>query len=262
MPKIDMGRAWDQMAKDDSLYHFPRGGDEVEIADWLSEARVRVEAYTTDFFASQRFSPAGRRVLEIGCGAGRQTSWLARMFADVLAVDVSKDLLTTAQAFNTAATNVRWLHVNGEDFHEIQDSTVDFAYSSDVFKHIPSKAIVRGLLAETRRALKPGGLFRIDLACYTSSFVKVAGVPVLPRSLLRATPSWLRYSLHRLRCLVNRQPFQPMSIHPATIGVRFRRSELPGLIRSAGLELLSVEPDRVAPGASWKVWCMGRRPAQ
>lgn len=260
MPKVDVSKAWDEIAKDDFMYHFPRSSNPEELADWLREAGERVEAYTKDFFASQKFSPSGKRVLEIGCGAGRYTYWLSRMFAEVTAIDVSNAMLARAQEFNRGANNIRWLQVNGEDFHQFGDETFDFVFSSDVFKHVPSKEIVRNLFAETKRVLKAGGLFRIDFARNSQDYLKLAGIPLLPRRFFRLAPPWVLTPLQRLRCWMTRQPFRPMSVHPVTLGVRFRQSELASLIKGTGLELLAMEPDGFATGAEWKVWCIGRRP--
>jgi SAM-dependent methyltransferase len=259
MPKVDMGKAWDEIAKDDSMYHFPRSSNPDEIVDWLQEAGDQLEAYTKDFFAAQGFSASGKRVLEIGCGPGRYTYWLSRMFADVTAIDVSNAMLAHAQEFNRGASNIRWLQVNGEDLHQCGDETFDFVFSSDVFKHVPSKEIVRNLFAETRRVLKPGGLFRIDFARYSQHYLRLAGIPLLPRRVFRFAPPWVLSPLQRLRCWVTRQPFRPMSVHPATLGVRFKQSELTSLIKGTGLELLAMEPDRFAYGAEWRVWYLGRR---
>ena len=49
----------------------------------------------------------GMRVLELGCGTGYFTRELARSGADVIAVDVSPELLEIAKA-NCSAPNVRY----------------------------------------------------------------------------------------------------------------------------------------------------------
>jgi methylase of polypeptide subunit release factors len=86
-----MRNDWDRRARENARYYIATGR-----ADWTDE----------EFFASgeqqvagqilndmenvcQGRNPASMRVLEIGCGAGRITGALARIFGEVHAVDIS-----------------------------------------------------------------------------------------------------------------------------------------------------------------------------
>ena len=93
----------------------------------------------------------GMTILELGCGAGYFAKELARSGAEIVAIDVSIDLLEIAKA-NCSASNVRY---------EIQDAcaltypgaTFDSVVGSSVLHHLEIKAA----LHEIHRVLKPGG---------------------------------------------------------------------------------------------------------
>ena len=93
----------------------------------------------------------GMRVLELGCGTGYFTRELARLGADVIAVDVSPELLEIAKA-NCSMPNVRY---------EIQDASA-LSYSSAMFDSVVGSSVLHHLeikeaLQEIYRVLKAGG---------------------------------------------------------------------------------------------------------
>jgi SAM-dependent methyltransferase len=93
----------------------------------------------------------GMTVLELGCGTGSFTRELARSGADVIAIDVSPELLEIAKA-NFSAPNVQ---------HEIQNAyslsypegRFDSVVGSSVLHHLEIKEALR----DVYRVLKPAG---------------------------------------------------------------------------------------------------------
>jgi 2-polyprenyl-3-methyl-5-hydroxy-6-metoxy-1,4-benzoquinol methylase len=93
----------------------------------------------------------GMTILELGCGAGYFTKELARSGAEIVAIDVSADLLEIAKA-NCPASNVRY---------EIQDAcaltyphaTFDSVVGSSILHHLEIEPAIR----QIHRVLKPGG---------------------------------------------------------------------------------------------------------
>jgi len=55
----------------------------------------------------------GSRVLEIGCGVGRLTRGLAAKAGEVIALDVSAEMLARARDHNEELDNVTWLLGDG-----------------------------------------------------------------------------------------------------------------------------------------------------
>ena len=95
--------------------------------------------------------------VEIGCGAGRMTTGLSRVFDRVFAIDVSPDQIATAKRFlGTDADQVEFSLVDRAEIRLQNDSCVGM-FSSHVFQHLPSLLDIEAYLAETHRVLKQGG---------------------------------------------------------------------------------------------------------
>jgi SAM-dependent methyltransferase len=149
-------RFWDERAREDAFFfvdtrlpyrggehgRFWSGGEEV-VSRMLEMLGVELEP--TDV------------VVDIGCGIGRLTRALAARAAEVLALDVSSEMLARAQQLNAHLGNVRWLHSDGTTLAPIADSSVDACFSHVVFNHIPDPAITLGYVREMGRVLRPGG---------------------------------------------------------------------------------------------------------
>jgi SAM-dependent methyltransferase len=93
----------------------------------------------------------GMNVLELGCGTGYFTRELARSGADIIAIDVSPELLEIART-NCSAPNVRY---------EIQNA-YELNYPDDIFDSVVGSSVLHHLeiekaSCEIYRVLKPGG---------------------------------------------------------------------------------------------------------
>jgi 2-polyprenyl-3-methyl-5-hydroxy-6-metoxy-1,4-benzoquinol methylase len=94
---------------------------------------------------------AGIRVLEVGCGTGLFTAMLAESGAEILAIDISPDLLAQAQARGLPAACVRFAVARLEDGH--LPGRFDAVVGSSVLHHLE----LRPALARLRALLRPGG---------------------------------------------------------------------------------------------------------
>jgi SAM-dependent methyltransferase len=120
-----------------------------EIWNWESPAGKLRWARRVKMLSSH-LKP-GMTVLELGCGTGSFTRELARSGADVIAIDVSPELLEIAKA-NFSAPNVQ---------HEIQNAyslsypegRFDSVVGSSVLHHLEIKEALR----DVYRVLKPAG---------------------------------------------------------------------------------------------------------
>src|SRR6184192_2886095 len=90
-------------------------------------------------------------VLELGCGTGYFTRELARSGAEIIAIDVSPELLNIARA-NCSAPNVRYEIQNAYDL-SYSDAVFDSVVGSSVLHHLE----IQDALREIYRVLKPGG---------------------------------------------------------------------------------------------------------
>jgi len=120
-----------------------------EIWNWESPAgRLRWARRVK--MLSSHLKP-GMTVLELGCGAGYFTQELARSGADIVAIDVSPELLEIARA-NCSAPNVRYQIQNAQAL-SYSEAVFDSVVGSSVLHHLEIEEALR----EIYRVLKPMG---------------------------------------------------------------------------------------------------------
>jgi ubiquinone/menaquinone biosynthesis C-methylase UbiE len=160
-----MREDWDQRARENARYYV-----NTERNDWTDDQFFRsgeqtvMEEILTDMTnICQGIWPRRMRVLEIGCGAGRVTRALAQIFGEVHAVDVSGEMVKLARQ---ALSDLPTAHVyqnNGRDLDVIPGGNYDFAFSTIVFQHIPSREVIESYVREVNRLLRPGALFKFQV---------------------------------------------------------------------------------------------------
>jgi SAM-dependent methyltransferase len=191
----EMRRFWNARAREDAFYFVDtrqryRGTDRErfwdadELVDYvLSELDLKLDENAV--------------VLEIGCGIGRITRCLAARTREVVALDVSDEMLSRARALNPELQNVRWVQGDGITLAGIEPASIDACMSVVVLQHVPDPEITLGYMREVGRVLRPGGWAalqvsndpsihrpRDSLAQRALSLVKLA-----PRG--RRHPAWL-----------------------------------------------------------------------
>ena len=103
------------------------------------------------------------RVLEIGCGAGRVTRALANLFGEVHGVDVSGEMVRQAQTGLAGPAQCVRVPEQRKGLDSGTALQFDFAFSSIVFQHIPSREIIENYVREVSRLLRPGALFKFQV---------------------------------------------------------------------------------------------------
>lgn len=96
---------------------------------------------------------ASGRVLEIGCGTGKNTVWLAERAAHVTAVDLSEGMLDQARRKVTGA-NVRFVQADILKPWDFRDGEYDLVTFSLVLEHIDA---LDPIFQEAARSLVTGG---------------------------------------------------------------------------------------------------------
>lgn len=179
-----MERDWDERARENARYWVATGKRDWTDEEFFESGRRTVaEQILNDMInICQGKAPREMRVLEIGCGAGRVTRALAEVFGEVHGVDVSGEMIRRAEEACRGFSNVRLYKNNGMDLSVLPPVEFDFAFSSIVFQHIPSLAIIENYVREVHRVLRPGGLFKFqvqgDPTLETSPEDTWLGVPV------------------------------------------------------------------------------------
>jgi 2-polyprenyl-6-hydroxyphenyl methylase / 3-demethylubiquinone-9 3-methyltransferase len=163
------------MAVDNEIYN--RSGDiwwdEHEPLNTIRTAinPARIE-YFTRVLRQLGIDPAGKTVVDIGCGGGLFAEEWARMGARVIGVDPSAPSLQTARAHaESQGISIDYREGTGEKL-PLEDASVDIACCVDVLEHVSN---LDAVLAETARVLRPGGVYLFDTINRTrlSKFVMI-----------------------------------------------------------------------------------------
>lgn len=139
-------RWWDGAADEYQAEHgeFLRDAGFIWCPEGLDEAEARLLGEVR-----------GRRVLEIGCGAGQCGRWLVAQGASVAGFDLSYRQLQHSRRIDEATgTAVPAVQADAAAI-PFRDESFDLACSA--FGALPFVADARAVLAEVRRVLKPGG---------------------------------------------------------------------------------------------------------
>ena len=160
-----MRQDWDQRARENARYYVNTANNQWTDDDFFASGeRTVAEEILTDLGnICQGKLPNTMRILEIGCGAGRVTRALARLFGEVHAVDVSVEMIRQARQALRDNPNVFLYQNNGQDLASLPALEFDFAFSSIVFQHIPSREIIENYVREVHRLLRPGALFKFQV---------------------------------------------------------------------------------------------------
>ena len=113
-----------------------------------------------------------RRLLDIGCGAGRNAVPLARMGWNVLGIDLSWPMLVAARdrAANDDERGRLCLAMAPMDHLPVRTSSVDFIVAHGIWNLAPSVATFRRAVAEAARVARPGAaLFVFTPACVSTA---------------------------------------------------------------------------------------------
>lgn len=105
----------------------------------------------------------GREILEVGCGTGRNTEWLARSEAgasNIIGLDFSEEMLAQAKA-RVTDKRVRFVQHDIQKPWPTADASADVAIAMLILEHVEH---LEPVFAEAARTLRSGGeLFICEL---------------------------------------------------------------------------------------------------
>ena len=160
-----MAEDWDARARENARYYVATcKQDWTDEEFYASGERAVAEQILNDMInICQGLDPKQMRVIEIGCGAGRITRALANVFGEVHGVDVSAEMIAQAQRAVSDRPNAHVYQNNGKDLTVLPPGPYDFAFSTIVFQHIPSREVIYSYVREVNRLLRPGALFKFQV---------------------------------------------------------------------------------------------------
>lgn len=120
----------------------------------------------SDYFATldRAFEKAGK-ILDVGCGAGRDCACLLGKGKDVYGVDASPEMLAEAKALfkrKGHSSDGRLFQGALPDLSQFSDGEFDGLLCSAVLMHLPEEAIFDAVYS-LRRVLRPGGVLLISV---------------------------------------------------------------------------------------------------
>jgi len=142
--------------------------------------------YLIPEFAGWGVDPAGKRVLEVGCGNGGCGAEFARHGARVVMMDVDERLVRLAIEHNAregVAADARAGDALDEDAPFWGLGPFDIVLFRDVMEHVASPAAALGIV---RRHLAPGGVVLVVFPPYYSPYG--GHQQILPRKKILAVP--------------------------------------------------------------------------
>ena len=125
-----------------------------------------IDIYLFDQLLKGRLKP-GMRVLDAGCGSGRNLVYLLRSGYEVYGIDESEDAIRQVrQLASTLAPQLSPNNFRTEPVEQLSfaDESVDVVVSSAVLHFARSEEHWQAMLEEMWRVLRPGGIFFARLA--------------------------------------------------------------------------------------------------
>ena len=133
-----------------------RYADPGEVEHYRRRAGDGLRAW--EAWVCQRQVRAGARVLDVGCGAGREALALAERGCRVVGVDIGRELLASARAqARMRGIALSLCRTDGRVLPFADGSFDHVALWSQVLANVPGAATRAALLAEARRVLVPEG---------------------------------------------------------------------------------------------------------
>lgn len=107
MDRGAMERDWDVRAKQDAKGYI--ASKEYQGEAFFGEGTRQVHEFCDGFFQKEAFQPAGKRMLDIGCGIGRMERGFAEMFGEVWGLDVSGEMVAQAKEANRQFEEIKFV---------------------------------------------------------------------------------------------------------------------------------------------------------
>jgi ubiquinone/menaquinone biosynthesis C-methylase UbiE len=127
---------------------------------WNYDEFVLSRDVLTDLDVLDRLvQPAGKDVVDVGCGSGALVRALAGRGARVTGVEISEEQLAPALAFDDGGPSARYV-VGRAQRLPLEDGSVDAAVFMRTLHHVPPAELFDAL-REARRVLRPGGLLYV-----------------------------------------------------------------------------------------------------
>jgi SAM-dependent methyltransferase len=181
MSQLRSNIEWEQWGAEDPLFgavNWP-GKEKGSVTAWTDQEFYALgKSDWVDFLGQwQHYGITKDSCLEIGCGTGRFTKQLSLIFTQLVAVDISADMITYAKA-RMETENVEFFLSDGVRLPQ-PDCSVTAVFSAYVLQHLDNIEIGLTYFREMYRVLAIGGTLMVQLPLYQwptsehSTFTKI-----------------------------------------------------------------------------------------
>lgn len=114
----------------------------------------------TDYCVSFAPELANKTILEVGCGNGIQTMYIAEIHTSskIIGIDLNRDNISLASQIKNGLGNIEFRVDDAQKLETISDNSIDLLICIESAFHYPQKEL---FLKQIRRVLKPSGRFII-----------------------------------------------------------------------------------------------------
>jgi ubiquinone/menaquinone biosynthesis C-methylase UbiE len=161
----DAKSKWNRLAVKNARYYvLTNKGESITEEDFRSAGMADVDTHfiKDDLIRNILTDRANVNVLEIGCGIGRLSEFIAPKVEKLFAIDISEEMISQGRKRLNHINNIELYSTDGVSLPLGSDS-VEIVFSFIVFQHMPSKEIVRKNMEEISRVLRVGGIAKIQL---------------------------------------------------------------------------------------------------
>jgi ubiquinone/menaquinone biosynthesis C-methylase UbiE len=156
---MDQKVLWENLAKENSRYYINSDkGKKITEKEFRDSGQ---NDYVT-FIAKDELIDNRERILEIGCGIGRMTEFIAKDFNEVYGVDISGEMIKQGKERLTGVYNAILVETDGQSI-PFDENFFNVVFSYLVFQHFKDKEMVEQNFKEVYRVLKPKGIFKVRL---------------------------------------------------------------------------------------------------
>jgi 2-polyprenyl-3-methyl-5-hydroxy-6-metoxy-1,4-benzoquinol methylase len=230
MTSNSMQEMWDQRAKENAFYYVESAFWNGNVEDFFSLGEQRVKLIIDPNVDKFIPNPSGASALEIGCGVGRFSRALSKRFNNVVAVDVSEEMIRKARELHPMEeyTNLKFQANDGKSLSFLSLESIDFIFSYEVFQHMPSYEVILKNFQNIQKVLKPTGIAFIHLrteSFFSANTIKKFLKKIIPNSVWTAIG------------------FKPFTFDDTWTGTSLSHKNIKQLCESTSLQILQLIDD-------------------
>ena len=152
-------RLWEGLAKINSKYYINS-----DFGKKITKEQFEVSGYK-DFkrlILDDSLLENRNTILDLGCGTGRITEYMADHFKAVFGTDISREMIKQGIERLENIKNIDLIETDGSTL-PLPDSSIDIVFSYLVFQHMKNRDMVEKNFKEVYRVLMHNGIFKVRI---------------------------------------------------------------------------------------------------